>query len=204
MGEEGIRGQLEERTVQELQQLLEPQPNGDERGEEFREELKFASLKEVFSLYRECQQLEAPYFAREGTVYLHQLLRGSEVYFTPPERPQRDPKLVARLAKIQLKLDNQAYSRMVSNITEKKNEHGTLAIDMKSLNVQMIHAFNVLLSFICAFAFGFAAGYYGGLDNAVSAIIGVSMCVPVMLADVYFLLKYYDDGVTSSADKKDQ
>ena len=208
MEERGIRGQLEERTVGEVERVLGREQE-QEQGEDYRGEIKFASLKEIFSLYRECQQLGSPYFEREGRVYLHQLLRGSEVSFAPPDRPQRDPQLVERLAKIQNKLDNQAYSRMVSNLGERKEEEGSLAIDMKSLNVQMIHAFNVLLSFVCAFVFGFAAGYYSGLEHAVSAIIGVCMCVPVLLADVYFLLKYYDDGVLSpthrgTADKKTQ
>ena len=200
--EQLLESQLEERTVGEVEQLLESQlSGGEERSEEFREELKFVSLKEVFSVYRECQELESSYFSREGRVYIHQLLRGSEVYFTPPEKPQRNPKLVARLAKIQKKLDNQAYSQMVSNLGERRIEHGSLAIDMKSLNVQMVHAFNVLLSFICAFAFGFATGYYSGLEHAVSAVIGVSLCVPVLLADMYFLLKYYDAGDMGLVDR---
>ena len=198
LGEKEIQTKLDERIIQELEQSLETHSEseiGEERkADEFREkELKFSSLKRVFELYKEAEKLDSVYFS-QSKIFIHQLLSGSDVYFSPPKNPERNPKLVARLEKIQHKLDNLTYSKMVANLGEKQVDRGSLAIDMKSLNIQAIHAFNILLSFVCAFAFGFAAGYYSGLDNALSSLIGVALCIPVLLADMYFLLKYYDDG----------
>lgn len=199
LDEKEIKTKLEEKILQELEQSLETYSEGEiteeSKSNEFCEkELKFSSLKRVFELYKEAGKLDSIYFSQQGKIFIHQLLSGSDVYFSPPKKPERNPELAARLEKIQHKLDNLAYSKMVSNLGEKQVDHGNLAIDMKSLNIQAIHAFNILLSFVCAFAFGFATGYYNGLDNGLSAIIGVSLCIPVLLADMYFLLKYYDDG----------
>ena len=196
LDEKEIRTKLNEKIIQELEHTyFEDEISEESKGDEFREkEIKFSSLKRVFELYKEAEKLDSKYFSQQGKIFIHQLLSGSDVYFTPPKKPERNPELVARLEKIQRKLDNLTYSKMVANLGEKQVDRGSLAIDMKSLNVQAIHAFNILLSFVCAFAFGFAAGYYSGLNNALSSIIGVTLCIPVLLADMYFLLKYYDDG----------
>ena len=195
IGERGIGDKVGERTREEVERILLAE-NADTDGEKFDEikaELKFRTLEKVFNLYRESEDLSSTYFAEKGRIYLHKLMQGSDVYFTPPYKPPRNPQLVKRLAKIQQRLDNQEYNRMVSNLTEKKRE--SLAIDMKSLNIQTVHAFNILLSFVCAFAFGFAVGYLCEMEHTYSALIGVLLCVPVLLADVYFLLKSYEDGV---------
>ncbi|NXU47881.1 TM199 protein, partial [Turnix velox] len=67
-----------------------------------------------FSLLR---GLHAALREAESSLYLYQLLQGSEIYLPEVPVPPRNPELVARLERIKAKLANEEYRRMTRNIT---------------------------------------------------------------------------------------
>ncbi|XP_039109984.1 transmembrane protein 199 isoform X2 [Hyaena hyaena] len=65
---------------------------------------------------------------RGSTLYLHELLEGSEIYLPEVVKPPRNPELVARLEKIKIQLANEEYKRITHNITCQDSRHsGTLS-----------------------------------------------------------------------------
>ncbi|XP_027622928.1 transmembrane protein 199 isoform X2 [Tupaia chinensis] len=65
---------------------------------------------------------------RDSTLYLHELLEGSEIYLPEVVKPPRNPELVARLEKIKIQLANEEYKRITRNVTCQDPRHsGTLS-----------------------------------------------------------------------------
>jgi hypothetical protein len=54
----------------------------------------------------------------KGPKWVHELLNKSEPYFEPPPPiKEKDPKLVARLKKLEAELENRKYMRMVKDVS---------------------------------------------------------------------------------------
>uniref|UniRef100_A0A452U6P4 Transmembrane protein 199 n=1 Tax=Ursus maritimus TaxID=29073 RepID=A0A452U6P4_URSMA len=67
---------------------------------------------------------------RGSTLYLHELLEGSEIYLPEVVKPPRNPELVARLEKIKIQLANEEYKRITYNVTCKDSRHGGTLSDL--------------------------------------------------------------------------
>uniref|UniRef100_A0A667HMB8 Transmembrane protein 199 n=1 Tax=Lynx canadensis TaxID=61383 RepID=A0A667HMB8_LYNCA len=67
---------------------------------------------------------------RGSTLYLHELLEGSEIYLPEVVKPPRNPELVARLEKIKIQLANEEYKRITHNVTCQDSRHGGTLSDL--------------------------------------------------------------------------
>ncbi|XP_057570887.1 transmembrane protein 199 isoform X2 [Hippopotamus amphibius kiboko] len=67
---------------------------------------------------------------RGSTLYLHELLEGSEIYLPEVVKPPRNPELVARLEKIKIQLANEEYKRITRNVTCQDSRHGGTLSDL--------------------------------------------------------------------------
>lgn len=51
---------------------------------------------------------------------IHQTIKGSSLYFPPKKEEKKDPKYLARLAKLRKEYEDKLYSQMVANVVPKK------------------------------------------------------------------------------------
>uniref|UniRef100_S4R904 Transmembrane protein 199 n=1 Tax=Petromyzon marinus TaxID=7757 RepID=S4R904_PETMA len=124
----------------------------------------------------------------EEPLYLHELLEGSELYFPEPEKPARNPELVARLEKLKAQQDNAEYRRMVRNVDCKRlNQYGSIediGKEMKSVKAMVVTMFNFLITVVAAYVCVYLASQYV-LPNTTSVSAGIGIPVhTVHLADI--------------------
>ncbi|XP_038058669.1 transmembrane protein 199-like [Patiria miniata] len=125
-------------------------------------------------------------------MYLHQLMEGSEVFFPPLPQPKRNPELVARLERLRAEQANREYQQMtksVSNNIAGNSPIGNVGQELKSVQGQLMNVFNVFLTIVGAFVFGFMAMYYAGQSLTARVLCGLAVALVVATADLYFLIK---------------
>ncbi|XP_036858125.2 transmembrane protein 199 isoform X1 [Manis javanica] len=96
---------------------------------------------------------------RDSTLYLHELLEGSEIYLPEVVKPPRNPELVARLEKIKIQLANEEYKRITQNVTCQDSRHGGTLSDLgkqvRSVKALVITIFNFIVTvaatFVCTY-----------------------------------------------------
>ncbi|XP_064646545.1 transmembrane protein 199-like [Lineus longissimus] len=136
------------------------------------------------------------FLSKEGDVYLHELLEGSEVVLPEVEKPARNPQLESRCQKLRAELANKDYRRMVGDIDAVEIMDRTTTKDfgkeMKAVNRQLVSVFNFLITVAGAFAFGYKATEYSLDEPNVPAQLcsGLVLSTLVFFADLYFLLMY--------------
>ncbi|XP_032823503.1 vacuolar ATPase assembly protein VMA12 [Petromyzon marinus] len=131
--------------------------------------------------------------SQQEPLYLHELLEGSELYFPEPEKPARNPELVARLEKLKAQQDNAEYRRMVRNVDCKRlNQYGSIediGKEMKSVKAMVVTMFNFLITVVAAYVCVYLASQYV-LPNTTSRVLaGVIAASVVGLAELYALVK---------------
>ncbi|ELT98781.1 hypothetical protein CAPTEDRAFT_191829 [Capitella teleta] len=127
-------------------------------------------------------------------LYLHELLEGSEVYLHETESRTRDPELEARVQKLKDELAQREYEQMTKNVgfQQKRNPEESIGKQVRSLNKQLIHIFNFLLTVVGSFMFAYKATEYS-LEKpniAVQICSGMVVGTAVFFADLYFLVKH--------------
>ncbi|XP_063107255.1 transmembrane protein 199 isoform X2 [Cavia porcellus] len=80
--------------------------------------------------FRLIRELHQHLRERGSTLYLHELLEGSELYLPEVVKPPRNPELVARLEKIKIHLANEEYKRITRNVTCQNSRHGGTLNDL--------------------------------------------------------------------------
>ncbi|XP_054428920.1 transmembrane protein 199 isoform X4 [Pteronotus mesoamericanus] len=91
----------------ELEAALEKKHKGGDRPSGPARLVSFRLIRDLHQYLRE----------RGSTLYLHELLEGSEIYLPEVVKPPRNPELVARLEKIKIQLANEEYKRITHNVT---------------------------------------------------------------------------------------
>ncbi|XP_010956584.1 transmembrane protein 199 isoform X2 [Camelus ferus] len=126
----------------------ECQPGGTERL------ISFHLIRDLHQYLRE----------RDSTLYLHELLEGSEIYFPEVVKPPRNPELVARLEKIKIQLANEEYERITRNVTCQDSRHcGTLSDlgkQVRSVKALVITIFNFIVTVAAAFVCTYLGSQY--------------------------------------------
>uniref|UniRef100_A0A7N5JE16 Sterile alpha and TIR motif containing 1 n=1 Tax=Ailuropoda melanoleuca TaxID=9646 RepID=A0A7N5JE16_AILME len=101
---------------------------------------------------------------RGSTLYLHELLEGSEIYLPEVVKPPRNPELVARLEKIKIQLANEEYKRITYNVTCKDSRHGGTLSDLgkqvRSVKALVITIFNFIVTVAAAFVCTYLGSQY--------------------------------------------
>nr|XP_045014774.1 transmembrane protein 199 isoform X1 [Jaculus jaculus] len=112
--------QLPRKLRAELEAALGKKHTGSGRPGGPRRLLPFRLIRELHQHLRE----------RGSTLYLHELLEGSEIYLPEFVKPPRNPELVARLEKIKIQLANEEYERITRNVTCQNSRHGGTLSDL--------------------------------------------------------------------------
>jgi TMEM199 family protein len=128
-------------------------------------------------------------------IYLHEILAGCDLYVPSYVAPERNPELHERVERLKVEQANREYEQMTRNVDlnrfpSRKTDSSFLP-DMKSVQGQLITVFNVFLTIIGAFTFGYKAVEYslGVKDFTLQVSCGLFCALVVAVADLYFLFK---------------
>ncbi|XP_006184982.1 transmembrane protein 199 isoform X1 [Camelus ferus] len=155
----------------------ECQPGGTERL------ISFHLIRDLHQYLRE----------RDSTLYLHELLEGSEIYFPEVVKPPRNPELVARLEKIKIQLANEEYERITRNVTCQDSRHcGTLSDlgkQVRSVKALVITIFNFIVTVAAAFVCTYLGSQYIFTEMTSRILAALIVASVVGLAELYVMVR---------------
>ncbi|KAM5274834.1 transmembrane protein 199 [Ctenodactylus gundi] len=130
---------------------------------------------------------------RDSTIYLHELLEGSEIYLPEVVKPPRNPELVARLEKIKIQLANEEYKRITRNVTCQDSRHGGTLNDLgkqvRSLKALVITIFNFIVTVAAAFVCTYLGSQYVFTEVASRVLAALIVASVVGLAELYVMVR---------------
>ncbi|KAM9596404.1 transmembrane protein 199 isoform 1-T1 [Trichechus inunguis] len=130
---------------------------------------------------------------RDSTLYLHELLEGSEIYLPEVVKPPRNPELVARLEKIKIQLANEEYKRITRNITCQDSRHGgtlsDLGKEVRSVKALVITIFNFIVTVVAAFVCTYLGSQYIFTEMASRVLAALIVASVVGLAELYVMVR---------------
>ncbi|XP_008819804.1 transmembrane protein 199 [Nannospalax galili] len=143
-----------------------------------------------FRLIRDLQQYLRE---RDSTLYLHELLEGSEIYLPEVVKPPRNPELVARLEKIKIQLANEEYKRITRNVTcQDARRRGTLSDlgkQVRSVKALVITVFNFIVTVAAAFVCTYLGSQYIFTEMASRVLAALIVASVVGLAELYVMVQ---------------
>ncbi|XP_012503740.1 PREDICTED: transmembrane protein 199 [Propithecus coquereli] len=130
---------------------------------------------------------------RDSTLYLHELLEGSEIYFPEVVKPPRNPELVARLEKIKIQLANEEYKRITRNVTCQDSRHGGTLSDLgkqvRSVKALVITIFNFIVTVAAAFVCTYLGSQYIFAEMAPRVLAALIVASVVGLAELFVMVR---------------
>ncbi|XP_001368624.1 transmembrane protein 199 [Monodelphis domestica] len=143
-----------------------------------------------FRLFLELHQ----HLRQQGSsVFLHELLEGSEIYLPKIVKPPRNPELVARLEKIKVQLANEEYSRITRNVScQASKQSGTLAglgQQVRSAKALVINIFNFFVTVAAAFTCTYLGSQYIFSEMTGRVLAAVIVASVVGLAELYIMVR---------------
>ncbi|XP_036264452.1 transmembrane protein 199 isoform X2 [Pipistrellus kuhlii] len=166
----------------ELEAALEKHKGGD-RPRASARLVPFRLIRDLHQYLRE----------RGSTLYLHELLEGSEIYLPEVVKPPRNPELVARLEKIKIQLANDEYKRITRNVTCQDSRHGGILNDLgkevRSVKAVVITIFNFIVTVAAAFVCTYLGSQYIFTEMASRILAAVIVASVVGLAELYVMVR---------------
>ncbi|KAL2765452.1 transmembrane protein 199 [Daubentonia madagascariensis] len=130
---------------------------------------------------------------RDSTLYLHELLEGSEIYLPKVVKPPRNPELVARLEKIKIQLANEEYKRITRNVACQDSRHGGTLSDLgkqvRSVKALVITIFNFIVTVAAAFVCTYLGSQYIFTEMASRVLAALIVASVVGLAELYVMVR---------------
>ncbi|KAM4844355.1 transmembrane protein 199 [Thomomys bottae] len=130
---------------------------------------------------------------RDSTLYLHELLKGSEIYLPEVVKPPRNPELVARLEKIKIQLANEEYKRITRNVTCQDSRDGGTLSDLgkqvRSVKTLIITIFNFIVTVAAAFVCTYLGSQYVFTEMASRVLAALIVASVVGLAELYVMVR---------------
>lgn len=130
---------------------------------------------------------------KDSTLYLHELLEGSEIYIPEVVKPPRNPELVARLEKIKIHLANEEYKRITRNVTCQDSRHGGILGDLgkqvRSVKALIITIFNFIVTVAAAFVCTYLGSQYVFTEMASRILAALIVASVVGLAELYVMVR---------------
>ncbi|XP_019587028.2 transmembrane protein 199 [Rhinolophus sinicus] len=130
---------------------------------------------------------------KDSTLYLHELLEGSEIYIPEVVKPPRNPELVARLEKIKIHLANEEYKRITRNVTCQDSRHGGILGDLgkqvRSVKALIITIFNFIVTVAAAFVCTYLGSQYVFTEMASRVLAALIVASVVGLAELYVMVR---------------
>ncbi|XP_012872050.1 PREDICTED: transmembrane protein 199 [Dipodomys ordii] len=184
----GPGGELESERLprklrEELEAALRKKTAGDNGPREPRRLVSFRLIRDLHQHLRE----------RDSTLYLHELLEGSEIYLPEIVKPPRNPELVARLEKIKIQLANEEYKRITRNVTCQDSRHGGTLSDLgkqvRSVKSLVITIFNFIVTVAAAFVCTYLGSQYIFTEMASRVLAALIVASVVGLAELYVMVR---------------
>ncbi|KAM6163996.1 transmembrane protein 199 [Rhynchocyon petersi] len=167
----------------ELEAALGKKPTSGDGPGDSRRLVSFSLIRELHRHLRE----------RDSTLYLHELLEGSEIYLPEVVKPPRNPELVARLEKIKIQLANEEYQRITRNVTCQDPRHsGTLSDlgkQVRSVKALVITIFNFIVTVVAAFVCTYLGSQYIFTEMASRVLAALIVASVVGLAELYVMVR---------------
>jgi len=133
--------------------------------------------------------------------YFHELLSGCDLFLPEYQEPERNSELEQRCEQLKAEQANREYREMTKNVdraysyqTCSKKANDSILPDMRSIQGQLITIFNVVLTIICAFFFGYKTIEYSAGNHyhpLFKITFGLFCSIVVAIADFYFLFKRF-------------
>lgn len=126
-------------------------------------------------------------------VHLCDLLRGSQIVFSPPLDVPTNDILKSRLEVLRKRAQNNEYVQMTKNVdlAYQASHMNEFRSDVQGLRSQMVAVFNLVVTVFACFLFGYKAVEYSlpSPNLAAQVISGVLVASVGAIADLYFLAK---------------
>ncbi|XP_008525972.1 transmembrane protein 199 isoform X1 [Equus przewalskii] len=175
--------QLPQKLRAELEASLKKKHKGSDRPNSPACLVSFRLIRDLHQHLRE----------RDSTLYLHELLEGSEIYLPEVVKPPRNPELVARLEKIKIQLANEEYNRITRNVTCQDSRHGGTLSDLgkqvRSVKALVITIFNFIVTVVAAFVCTYLGSQYIFTDMASRVLAALIVASVVGLAELYVMVR---------------
>ncbi|XP_036197692.1 transmembrane protein 199 isoform X1 [Myotis myotis] len=175
--------QLPRKLRAELEAAVEKKHKGGDRPRGPARLVPFRLVRDLHQHLRE----------RDSTLYLHELLEGSEIYLPEVVKPPRNPELVARLEKIKIQLANDEYKRITRNVTCQDSRHGGILSDLgkevRSVKAVVITIFNFIVTVAAAFVCTYLGSQYIFTEMASRILAAVIVASVVGLAELYVMVR---------------
>lgn len=128
---------------------------------------------------------------RTCKVYFHELLENSDIILPENTSIPRNEQLQKRCNALKIDLENSNYRKMVK-LSHEFNQQDTICYQLKEMNRYLIAIFQLMLSTIVGFAFGFiGVELITKTSNLAKKLLsGLGCAVLIGLADLYFLVKH--------------
>ncbi|XP_066587554.1 transmembrane protein 199 [Prorops nasuta] len=136
-------------------------------------------------------------------IYVHELLKTSDIILPTPKVTPRNPELEKRIQRLKAEQEAREYAAMTKNVdvNRKHLPEDTIAYQMKQINKQLIAVAQFIFSVLAGFAFGFIGVelIIGNLDFGFRLLLGIICALVVALAEIYFLaIKLSEDYIEPS------
>ncbi|XP_054428916.1 transmembrane protein 199 isoform X2 [Pteronotus mesoamericanus] len=167
----------------ELEAALEKKHKGGDRPSGPARLVSFRLIRDLHQYLRE----------RGSTLYLHELLEGSEIYLPEVVKPPRNPELVARLEKIKIQLANEEYKRITHNVTcrdfRRRGILNDLGKEVRSVKALVITIFNFIVTVAAAFVCTYLGSQYIFTEMASRVLAALIVASVVGLAELYVMVR---------------
>ncbi|TEA28537.1 transmembrane protein 199 isoform X1 [Globicephala melas] len=175
--------QLPGKLREELEAVLGKKHKGGDRPAGPARLVSFRLIRDLHQYLRE----------RGSTLYLHELLEGSEIYLPEVVKPPRNPELVARLEKIKIHLANEEYKRITRNVTCQDSRHGGTLSDLgkqvRSVKALVITIFNFIVTVAAAFVCTYLGSQYIFTEMTSQVLAALIVASVVGLAELYIMVR---------------
>lgn len=125
-------------------------------------------------------------------IYLHEMLKGSELHLPEYTPPPRNPELEERIQRLKAEAAEKEYKRMTKNVSNPETYYKeNLGNELKMMNNQVIAVINFAVTVAGAFAFGYK-GSEAAMEQpnvAIQLTVGLVLGTIVFFADLYFLIQ---------------
>ncbi|XP_006977544.1 vacuolar ATPase assembly protein VMA12 isoform X1 [Peromyscus maniculatus bairdii] len=143
--------------------------------------------------FRLIRELHQHLRERNSNLYLHELLKGSEIYLQEIVKPPRNPELVARLEKIKIQLANEEYKRITRNVTCQDAQRGGTLNDLgkqvRSMKALVVTIFNFIVTVVAAFVCTYLGSQYIFTEMASRVLAALIVASVVGLAELYIMVR---------------
>ncbi|CAH1103117.1 unnamed protein product [Psylliodes chrysocephalus] len=157
---------------------------------------KLLSLEDLHWLHNYIQKQNQN---NDDTIWLHELIEGSEVILPKNEKIPRNEELDKRCKRLKEEQANRDYFKMTKNVDNKRRvlPEDTVGYQLKQMNRHLVAVFQFIMSVIAGFVFGFIGIelLIGNLDFGFRLLLGIICALTIALAELYFLAKKLNEDL---------